>query len=155
MFEAGIHLSPYEEALNKAVHVCGDVMEKRSLFVQEQINILSRKRMMEAEARNHGILLFTVSSFLLKTKLTSWSLYISQLGLPHSLTTKSLFQGLVECFSLARLLWVCSSPVSPKQASSRSFLIGCESLLCAGLLFKIFSTLVIRTLQQPPTIFRV
>lgn len=64
----GIHLSPSEGDLNKAVHVCGGIMEMWSLSIQEQINIPSGKRMMKTEARNHEISYSLPTPFLLKAK---------------------------------------------------------------------------------------
>lgn len=85
--------------------------------------------------------LFIAPSFLLKIKqkLTNWPFDISQFGL---FSPKSSFQGpLGECFSLARLLWICSSAVSPGQTPSRSLLIGRQWVTrMHRLFFKTFST---------------
>lgn len=135
----GIYLSPSKGAQNKAVHVCGSIMEMWSLFIHEQINIPSGKRMMETETRNHEIAYSLPLLFCLKQKLTNWPFDISQFGF---FSPKSSFQGpLGECFSLARLLWICSSAVSPGQTPSRSLLIGRQWVTCMHrLFFKTFST---------------
>ena len=66
-------------------------MGQESLFIQEQINILSGKRMMEKRQEIKKSL-FTALSFLLKTKQkpTNQPFYISRFG-PFS--PKSLFRG--------------------------------------------------------------